>query len=359
MSDNEQKPATSEKPKKKRRGCLYWGLRIAALLLLLLVIAGVAGFIYNQIEINNANRRFVAPGTVVQVNGRQMHILCLGEGEPTVVLESGGGSSSLDWRLVQQEVAGFTRVCSYDRAGYAWSEGLGGTTRSYDQLMGDLHALLNATNIDGPIVLVGHSFGGLLVQRYANQYSEDVAGMVLVDSASVDLYSRMPQSIQTNQVAANQVFNGLSAAATLGIFRLLGDQAAGLLPNQFNQFPLEAQAAIREFSLYRGSYFQIARQEAQLSANAAESIQPITSLPNVPLLVITHGIGGDWIPPGPVSAEEVGAAEQTWQTVQRELASLTPDGEVIVAENSGHLIILDEPEVVVDAIRRVVDEANE
>lgn len=123
-------------------------------------------------------------GKLYEVGGHKMHLYHTGNTNsgPTVVLEAGSGAFSLDWYLVQQQVAKFAPVCSYDRAGHAWSE-LGPTPRTMKQAAFDLHRLLNKANLHGPYLMVGHSLGGFLVRVFAMEYPNDVAGMVLLDSS--------------------------------------------------------------------------------------------------------------------------------------------------------------------------------
>lgn len=128
------------------------------------------------------------PGKLVDVGGWRIHVHCTGSEKPdapTVVLESGSGGLSLDWRLVQPGVAAFARVCSYDRAGHAWSD-LGPRPRTLKQLVYELHAVLAKLGVNPPYVLAGQSFGGLLARVFAEQYPKEVVGMVLVDSAHED-----------------------------------------------------------------------------------------------------------------------------------------------------------------------------
>src|SRR5205823_3156829 len=119
-------------------------------------------------------------GTTVDVGGHRLYLHCAGEGQPTVLLDSGMSSTTESWTEVQPGVAAFTRVCSYDRAGLGRSDP-GPAPRTGGQMVAELHALLRNAAIPGPYVLVGHSFGGLNMQLYAGRYPEDVAGMVLVD----------------------------------------------------------------------------------------------------------------------------------------------------------------------------------
>lgn len=121
-------------------------------------------------------------GKLVDLGGHKLHVYCSGHGRPTVVIESGLGDFSFDWTLVQDPVSRFTRICTYDRAGYAWSDP-GPTPRTFDQLNLELHDALLKLGERGPYVLVGHSYGGPVVRNYALAYPHEVAGMVQVDAA--------------------------------------------------------------------------------------------------------------------------------------------------------------------------------
>src|SRR5690349_7576713 len=128
------------------------------------------------------SRSYPSPGKLVDIGGWRIHLNCTGKNKektPTVVLESGSGDFSFDWSLVQPDVARFTQVCSYDRAGHAWSD-LGPRPRTMKQIAYELHTALSKLGINPPYVLVGQSLGGLLVRAFAAQYAKEVAGMVLV-----------------------------------------------------------------------------------------------------------------------------------------------------------------------------------
>src|SRR6266436_67251 len=156
-------------------------LKILTVLAGILAVPVVAGAIYQAIGTWRDRRRFPPPGRLVRVNERLMHIHVTGEGTPTVVLESGMGASCLTWTLVQPQVAQFTRVVSYDRAGHGWSDPAR-EPRTALQIAQELHALLDATALPGPYVLVGHSFGGYVNRAFAHIYRNEVVAMVLVDS---------------------------------------------------------------------------------------------------------------------------------------------------------------------------------
>ena len=126
--------------------------------------------------------RFPPPGQLVEIApGRRLHVDCRGAGEPVVILEAGIAASSLSWSRVQPRVAEFTRVCTYDRAGLAWSEPADPPYTAM-HMADQLHALLTAIRLPRRYVLVGHSFGGFVVQAFASKYRDEVAGLVLVDT---------------------------------------------------------------------------------------------------------------------------------------------------------------------------------
>src|ERR671916_1658817 len=169
------------------------GRALLWLIVALLALAAV-GAVYQAIATERAERAYPPPGEMVDVGGYSLHINCVGQGSPTVVLDAGSGGFSAQWVRVQREVSDTTRVCAYDRAGMGWSE-MGPEPRDAKQISGELHALLNGADIEGPYVLVGHSFGGLYMQTYAARYPDEVAGVVLVDSSTEpEQFSQPPEA---------------------------------------------------------------------------------------------------------------------------------------------------------------------
>src|SRR5215208_837342 len=162
-------------------------------LIVALLALAVFGAIYQAIATERAERAYPPPGEMVDVGGYSLHINCVGQGSPTVVLDGGLGEWSAQWVLVQQEVSDTTRVCAYDRAGMGWSQS-GPEPRDAKQVAGELHALLEGAGIDGPYVLVGHSFGGLYMQTYAARYPEEVVGVALIESSHPEQFSRLPEA---------------------------------------------------------------------------------------------------------------------------------------------------------------------
>jgi pimeloyl-ACP methyl ester carboxylesterase len=122
------------------------------------------------------------PGKMVDLGGHRLHLNCSGHGGPTIIVENGQGDFSFDWVLVQQRVERFTRICTYDRAGYAWSDP-GPLPRTFAQINLELQDALKKLGESGPYVLVGHSYGGPVIRNFAAAFPRDVAGLVLVDAA--------------------------------------------------------------------------------------------------------------------------------------------------------------------------------
>jgi pimeloyl-ACP methyl ester carboxylesterase len=152
-----------------------------------------AGMLYEAAGVWRDKRRMPAPGKRFDIGCAVLHLHELGQGSPAVILESGIAASSINWTLVQQQLAQFVRVCSYDRAGFGWSSPCK-TPRTVEQMISEIDALLSRAAIPTPYILVGHSFGGLLVRAFAHRHPEKVAGLVLVDPVSVEFWANCPES---------------------------------------------------------------------------------------------------------------------------------------------------------------------
>jgi pimeloyl-ACP methyl ester carboxylesterase len=292
-------------------------------------------------------------GQLVDVGGYRLHLACQGDGSPTVVMEAAIGETGLLWSLVQPAVAQLTRACVYDRAGLGWSDP-SPEPRTAAAMVDELHTLLSTAQVPGPYVLVGHSFGGLLVRRYAARYPQEVAGLVLVDSAHEDQYRRAPCEIRelVPQVAeqARQLFEGLKALIASGSL----DPAVLPVPPQL---PRPAADTFRALVAAGSKHVDtvIAEQEAVEATHAELAAAQITSLGDLPLVVLSHG--QPMAMPG-LTDEVNQAYEQLRQDLQGELAGLSSRGRLVVAHDSGHYIQLERPQLVIDAITEVVAAAR-
>lgn len=302
------------------------------------------------------------PGTLVDIGGQRLHLHCGGTGAPTVVLEGGAGDFSFIWALVQPEVQKFTRVCSYDRAGYAWSDP-GRQPRTFGQLALELHTALERAGEAGPYVLVGQSFGGLVVRGFAAQYRSEVQGMVLVDAVHEDqrvIYGGQPHRIRDG--ATGRPFPEPEIALDTLTLRLVRDSVARRsdepLDSPLDRLPpaqqrlwrwAESQPVFRmtQPREMEWSGEELARMHTQRERDRA-------TLGNIPLIVLARTEGG-YASGMSISADSL---ERERRSFAADLAKLSTRGQFIFAERSGHNIHLEDPALVVRAIRTVVESAR-
>jgi pimeloyl-ACP methyl ester carboxylesterase len=262
----------------------------------------------------------------VEIGGRKLYLECRGTSSPTVILEAGLRNRGDIWSVqpdageaVLPAVAGFTRVCAYDRPG---------TTLGTDQLsrsdpvqmprtakdaVADLHALLEAAGVPGPYVLVGHSTGGLIVRLYASTYPKDVAGLVLVDA--------IPEGVQ-----------------------------AAMTPEEWTLYDrlllTDPPTAIAYYKDLETIDFDASFEQMRGAVKA-------TPFPSVPLIVISKGRPFEL--PTDLPAGLPAVVEKAWLAGQEQLANLLPDTPHIVATKSSHYVQVEQPQLVIDAIKQVVE----
>lgn len=276
----------------------------------------------------------IPPGRLFDIGGYQLHLLCEGEGEPTVILDAGIGGFSLEWTAVQRLMSAQVRVCAYDRAGYGWSD-VGPSPRTTDREVEELRTLLKIAGLTPPFVLTGHSFGGYNMQYYAKVYPWETAGLVLVDSSHPEQIERLPDLPAQRERAQNgnivTYFNGQST------FKYY--------PEDVREKLLRVLSLAKNQTTYRRESFNFAISGAQ--------VERAGPLPDIPLIVVTRG-KRVW-PEDPYG----NMLEFTWFEMQEELARLTPTGRQIIATQSDHLIHLEQPDLVASAILTVVDEVRD
>jgi pimeloyl-ACP methyl ester carboxylesterase len=275
----------------------------------------------------------VAPGRLVEIDSHRLHIQCSGPGVsgpegPTVILEAGLGGIALEWAMVQAGLARDHRVCSYDRAGMGWSE-IGPLPRTSERLVDELHELLSEAEVPGPYVLVGHSFGGYTVQLFASRYPALTAGLVLVDASHPD---------QIDRYAAPPVKTTIAPRGRLMILMAVG------VPEQLSA---SQRWLAQRLATAHKARLAVTRELEGFRASAAQ-LQAAGPLPPVPLVVISRGLQ-KW-----PDDERGTLKENLWQELQADLARRGTPGVQLIARRSGHHVHLDQPELVIHAVRAVV-----
>ena len=331
---------------------------------LLIPLAGfvLAGVLYQAIGAARDRRRFGAPGAFESVGRHRLHYRCDGAGTPAVILEAGIAASSLTWSRVQPMIARETRVCSYDRAGLAWSEPAS-STRSMAALVSELGALLKSAGVPPPYVLVAHSFGALIIRAFARAHPSEVAGLVFVDPLHPEEWCD-PSPNQRQMLRGGIFLSRLGAVlARLGMVRLslaLLSGGAPAVPRQFSRMFGRRAAAVLEHLVgevqklpadvlpsvqahwsnpkaFRGMWQHLAAMPA-CSANLTRETE---SLADIPVMVLSSG-----------------TRTPQWLAADAALAETSSNGRHVVSPRSGHWIHLDDPDLVIRAVHEVIEVAR-
>jgi pimeloyl-ACP methyl ester carboxylesterase len=319
----------------------------------------VAGMAYQIIRAREDSAKYPPPGQMVDVGGYRLHLYSAGDDGPTVVFDAALGGSCLSWAHVQPEVAKFARTLSYDRAGMGWSD-VGPDPRTAQQIVEELRALLHRGGVPGPYVLVGHSFGGFTARLYAARYPREVAGMVLVDVPDASEWLHNPVQKQRAAIGAQLSRRGV-LVARLGIARLVAHMitsgardaarssvsfiTGGILRGHADRIiaplvrvPAEFRPILQSFWTHPKFYAALAGQMECMSETAAQ-LENAGGLGDMPLVVLTAS------DPSPARRAE-----------QDAVAQLSSRGRHLIATRSGHWIQLDQPELVIEAVRLVVSQ---
>lgn len=341
---------------RRRPGCLVLSGRILLGLVVALGLLAGAGVAYETTARAAELRGVTAPGELVDVGGHQLHIVCAGAviaGQPTVILEAGVGGWSIHWDALQRELARETRVCAYDRAGYGWSEA-GPSPRSGEQIVAELHTLLERAGERPPFLLVGASRGGQYARLYQAAHPEQVAGLVLVDAEPEELRARSAFAAQT--MAQNQaVFSVLGGLTRLGVLRLLGGDPADApampcLPFLVKTLPAEAHRAYLAVEGQPRCFDALLAEDAATDEREA-LLRAASDLGDLPVAVLVRSVQTGGSP-------EAMEAERVWQELQRELAGRSTNARLVQADASGHDIALDQPGLVLTAIRELLERSE-
>jgi len=278
-------------------------------------------------------------GKLIDVGGYRVHLYCTGTGSPTVVIL--GAGYSFDWGLVQPEVAGFTQVCAYDHSGTAWSDP--GPKDSCPLRVNEVHAALKNAGIVGPYILVGHSLGALVARLYAGQYPDEVAGVIFVDHAFAMLSRRPPSDGAAAPAPPPPPLTSPPGGARIVTMGMEVDSNFSNLPLRDRELHLWATTQSHNQAASTGNFDMLFDCIAQADAIIKDQSHP---LGDKPLVDVTAGTS--MLP----QTEE--KSHDKYAELQAKLLSLSANSKQLIAENSGHFVILDRPDVVIDAIRQVV-----
>lgn len=299
---------------------------VLAIELIALVMVALLGLRYEHRARQQDAAQFHPPGKLVDVSGYRLHVYCTGSGGPTVILEHGHRATYLDWYRVQPDLAQVTRVCSYDRAGYGWSD-TSPRDRTPSLMSDELHSALQATGEKPPYILVGHSYGAINAVMFAHKFPEEVSGLVLVDGST-------PESLHRTRWREKLWLRAMQLTMPFGLPRWRGWCGGG---------PPEI-TGIKQALTCRSQNLETILRENSAFPMAGKEVGAISSLGSVPVVVISRD-------PLAGKTSEVAArhAEQ-----QRKMTKLSTNSTFVVAEGSGHDVPLARPDVIVEAVKSLL-----
>lgn len=331
-----------------RTGRIWMKLILSAFLL----VAGIAVVsIGANLWLGMRSRRLhPPPGRFYTVGGARMHLVCMGQGSPTLILEAGLGDDWLQWRKVQPALAQVTRVCSYDRAGYGWSDPRSGSRDSI-HIAEELHGLLQQAGIAGPLVLMGHSAGGLHIREYATRYPAGIAAMIFVDASTPLQFEKLPP-----QLTAADDLRWPKLETLLGIPRwrgLCGEHTwtgMGAVPSDSPQDRDWLKADDCSWSVLTTT--QQEENAFPLSCHEAATTGPYGDMP-----ILIFSEDPNYIPPFWLqfySASLHAAFAAPWNSLQEGLKGLSTRSRRIIARNSSHYVQIDRPQLVIDNVTQMI-----
>ncbi|MCE7990997.1 MAG: alpha/beta hydrolase [Roseivirga sp.] len=326
-------------------------LKLIALSLVgLLIVGAIGGGIYERIARKSALKEFPPPGEMISVGSHKLHLDCRGEakeGAPTIILEAGldpmGGS--ILWSGLIDSIASFGRVCTYDRAGIAWSE-IGPGPRVADKLVDELHALISKSGENGPYLLVAWSMGGPYARLYAKRYFDEMAGLVLVDSSHPEQFERLPAN-ESFSLPPTWLLKTVPLLRKVGIMRNVMKRELN-----FPQLAPEKQAALYKVSA--GSISTVLTEFTNILESLEQAAQ-VTSLGDLPLTVLGAVDPPDASQVGFITQEQLIEGQKAWVGMQKEIAAISTRGKFVGVPESGHYIHFDQPAVVLSEIREMYE----
>ncbi len=342
-------PAAAEPENRRARGGLVRKLlRAVAVVGVLVFAAGVTSAAAEHLITTDNREKTAMPGDMIDAGGFDLHVVKQGSGGPVVLMEAGSGETSLSWREIPAALSENVTVITYDRAGYAWSEP-SPNPRTGANIVAELRTALHASGVQGPYVLVGHSLGGMYMREFAQLHPDEVAGLVLIDARPEDDAIRTKAILDSAGFAGNPQPAILTTLKMSGALRMFSDALLdGLVAPQDREAFLDVIAS--------PSYFSTKQHEADL-AYLTENVIREQNLGDLPVRIIARGKPQDYTAAG-MDVEIGEQLEAIWQDGQRQMLDLSTDASLTVAEESGHMIIHDQPDLVIDTINALLEEID-
>lgn len=291
-------------------------------------------------------------------DGRRMNLHCTGSGSPTVLLEGGWATTTIWWRDIQPDLAAKTRVCSYDRAGFGFSDA-GPTPRTAAAIASDLRATLVAGDVAGPYVLVAHSLGGLNVRLFADRYRKDVAGMVLIDPSvehQVERLGKASPAYQASMSGFVAAVEACSAGVIAGTVTVDMPASRACIDPPSRTLPAAINATRRAQQLTPAYQRTAASELASLTASSLELDTSRRSYGDLPLVVLTAAQSNT---DPSLSSHEQTALDKAWWDAHAAVTRLSTKGSHRLVPNASHFIPKDQPKLVIETILEVVEAARE
>lgn len=335
---------------------LKWAKTAIFFLLVLLILILATGSFYEISKRSSARADIVAPGKMVNVGSHSLHVRLIGQGDVTIVMDAGAGEmGSLAYLSVEKELAKHAKVLLYDRAGCNWSE-KSSSKRTPEQIARELNQVIKQLGINGPIILVGHSQGGLNMMKYAAMFREQVHGLVLLDAAHPDAYARMPEDVKEVLMNASGNIEVVNMLAKTGILRVIMPNNALQLPHKVEGINNDSIAVILTsfFPQTLNECIYPEHKEGVVNHGLTMADLQLDSLP-VRIIAASGSMSGPMGSPPGWNEDLEKKHIQYWMEMQKGLLALSTQSELAVLNDGGHAIQLSEPDTVVSTILALME----
>jgi len=332
------------------------------IILLAIFIAFVAASVYGRVAAVSWERTPYPPGRLISAGDTRLYVRIKGKGSPVVIIEPALGSPGAEWWHIQDELAKTTTVVTYDRAGYGWSK-KGTLPRTSSRIAGELLEMLKNAGLSGPYVLLGHSQGGLYLQIFGRLHPELVAGAVFLDPVSSDdqrfKAELKPDVYRGSGIDKLATINSLNILRQLGLMRVFRNGLQKkLMCNYWDLPPTTREVLWQHFTLPKAHAAMLNEYQQNATPANSSDVRAAGTFPHVPLKIIYHSprkMVREMMQYGMLQREDADEVELIWEQLVRAYLRLSPHSEWIVAQDCGHFIHLERPELVLSEVREMIE----